>query len=156
MTTPKSLEEKFELTPVEEEKPILDLTPTVQTTGTEIVEAKSQTEEDPQFDEDFITARENILNVIVKVNEAAEYMSEIAKDKEDAKSFEALNGLYKTILSATAILLDTHHSKAKKKKNSPDDTKNIGDQFNIHNAVFTGTAKDLQQLVQNMRKGKNE
>jgi hypothetical protein len=108
-----------------------------------------------QVDKDFDTARQNILNVIERSNEAIELQNEIFKDKEDARSAEALNALLKTVLDSADKLLDIHKKRKDIMKVDAAIEEEKGNTY-IQNAVFTGSAKELQQLINNLKQGNKE
>lgn len=108
-------------------------------------------------DEAFDIARENILSVLEQANEASKEIHRIAQEKEDARHFEAFNSILKTVLQASTDLLNIH--KAKKELKAGHVPQMGGDMTqitNIENAVFTGTANELQDLIAQMTGKKTE
>lgn len=135
---------------------LLDLTPTEQNENNvpvvkqknEISKISEKNEEQQQFDDDFEISRRTIQEAIKNSAMAMEMAFEIARDKEDAKSFEALNSLLKTMVSSSESLLNIQKTKKEFKKGDPkqeEDAKVVNNTQN--NIVFNGNAKDLRKLL---------
>lgn len=111
--------------------------------------------EEKAMEDDFARAVNNIRDAIMTAKVATEYMFEIAKDKEEARSFDALNSLLKNITDANKTLFELHSKrqefKEKMRKNTaPADGGTTG--VNIQNAIFTGTPKDLKRFIEDQKK----
>jgi len=101
---------------------------------------------------DFERARDNITSVLENAQQAMVIAFEIAKDKEDAQSFQALNGLLKTISQTSLDLVKVH--KELKEISAPTASAGGGNTtMNIDKAVFTGTPKQLRDLVNKRKAG---
>lgn len=95
--------------------------------------------------DDVNEARENIKNLITIGTNAAEHLAQIASEKEDSKSFEALATMIKTVVSSSEALIDIQKKKieAKSKKQGATNLNQTNQTINVNNAVFAGTTKDL-------------
>lgn len=107
-----------------------------------------------KFEEDFNMARENIMNMLFTAREAVADMNVIAKDHEGAKDFEALNSLIKTVVESSNHLVDLYNRRSHfAKKNKSDDE---GDTIHVENAIFTGSTRELMNVIKKIRKGSLE
>lgn len=99
-----------------------------------------------QFDSDFDKARANLSHVITKANQALVKTLAIANDKEDARSFEVVDRLLKTLAQTSKDLLEIHGMKKtfKEVKVGPQVT-NINNGTVIQQAAFTGTPAELRK-----------
>lgn len=106
-------------------------------------------EDDIKFEEDFNKSRDNLNNVIMQANIALAKMQIIADDREDAKSFEAVNSLLKTLAQTAKDTLEIHEMRKKFKdlKANQKTLENKG--IAVNNAVFVGTPNDLLKMVKN-------
>ena len=128
---------------------ILDLTPTVVEEKPLVVVEPDQ--EKPLADQDFEIAREHILSVLNKASEATQKIALVADEKEDARSYEVLNGMLGTITAASMSLLDIHQKKNKLGVEDPN--KPVGVVNNTqNNVVFNGTPADLKKFLADMNK----
>lgn len=103
-----------------------------------------------QFDTDFERSRVNLIHVIGETNKALTTMLMIANDKEDAKSFEAVNGLLKTLAQTSKDLLEIHSAKKsfyEPTKSAPNGGQNIVNGNVIQNAVFQGTPNEFKEYI---------
>lgn len=127
----KQIEKILDLTPtIVEEKPLITVEPNP---------------EKPLVDQDFEIAREHILSVLNKASEATQKIALVADEKEDARSYEVLNGMLGTITAASMSLLDIH---GKKNKLGVEDSKPAGVVNNTqNNIVFNGTPADLKKFI---------
>jgi hypothetical protein len=108
----------------------------------EIVHAEST---DTNIDDDFATARRNLHKIIHQGNDALEEALLVAKTSEHPRAFEVVGGLIKTLVDANKDLLDIQ-KKLKDLKKS-DDPKESSGSVNAQNAIFVGSAAELQALV---------
>lgn len=108
----------------------------------EIINEKS---DDANIDNDFAVARGNLHNIISKGNDALEEALLVAKTSEHPRAFEVVGGLIKTLVDANKDLLDIQ-KKLKDLKKS-DDPKETAAPVQAQNAIFVGSAAELQQLV---------
>ena len=146
----------FEMLDIEQQE-IPDTLEAKENSNTSVVKVETnpiadQEEEDPELikmEKDFEMARENIVDALRTTKLAVEYMFTIAKDKEDAKSFDSLNGLLKNVNDASAGLIDLYRKKEdykerKSRKKVPDQQTGT---FNIDKAVFTGNPNQLREFI---------
>jgi hypothetical protein len=108
----------------------------------EIVHAEST---DTNIDDDFATARRNLYKIIHQGNDALEEALLVAKTSEHPRAFEVVGGLIKTLVDANKDLLDIQ-KKLKDLKKS-DDPKESSGSVTAQNAIFVGSAAELQALV---------
>ena len=108
--------------------------------STEIVEVKDVVEDDAEF------ARQNIRDLIVKGNDAASHIVEIAKQSEHPRAFEVAAGMLKNLSDMNKDLLEIQKRKQDLQPKITNNTQNL----NIDKAVFVGsTAELLKQLREN-------
>ena len=106
----------------------------------EIVEVKDVVDDDAEF------ARQNIRDVIVKGNDAASHIVEIAKQSEHPRAFEVAAGMLKNLSDMNKDLLEIQKRKQDLQPKVTNNTQNL----NIDKAVFVGsTAELLKQLKEN-------
>ena len=108
--------------------------------STEIVEIKDVVEDDAEF------ARQNIRDLIVKGNDAASHIVEIAKQSEHPRAFEVAAGMLKNLSDMNKDLLEIQKRKQDLQPKVTNNTQNL----NIDKAVYVGsTAELLKQLRDN-------
>jgi len=108
--------------------------------STEIVEIKDVVEDDAEF------ARQNIRDLIVKGNDAASHIVEIAKQSEHPRAFEVAAGMLKNLSDMNKDLLEIQKRKQDLQPKVTNNTQNL----NIDKVVFVGsTAELLKQLKEN-------
>ena len=108
--------------------------------STKIVEIKDVVEDDAEF------ARQNIRDLIVKGNDAASHIVEIAKQSEHPRAFEVAAGMLKNLSDMNKDLLEIQKRKQDLQPKITNNTQNL----NIDKAVFVGsTAELLKQLKEN-------
>ena len=108
--------------------------------STELVEVKDVVEDDAEF------ARQNIRDLIVKGNDAASHIVEIAKQSEHPRAFEVAAGMLKNLSDMNKDLLEIQKRKQDLQPKVTNNTQNL----NIDKAVFVGsTAELLKQLREN-------
>ena len=108
--------------------------------STEIVEIKDVVDDDAEF------ARQNIRDLIVKGNDAASHIVEIAKQSEHPRAFEVAAGMLKNLSDMNKDLLEIQKRKQDLQPKITNNTQNL----NIDKAVFVGsTAELLKQLREN-------
>ena len=108
--------------------------------STEIVEVKDVVDDDAEF------ARQNIRDLIVKGNDAASHIVEIAKQSEHPRAFEVAAGMLKNLSDMNKDLLEIQKRKQDLQPKITNNTQNL----NIDKAVFVGsTAELLKQLKEN-------
>jgi len=100
--------------------------------------------EDATIDNDFATARKNLHQIIHKGNDALEEALLVAKTSEHPRAFEVVGQLIKTLVDANKDLLDIQKKvKDLKKTDEPKTPQSVQAQ----NAIFVGSAAELQQIV---------
>ena len=108
--------------------------------STEIVEIKDVVDDDAEF------ARQNIRDLIVKGNDAASHIVEIAKQSEHPRAFEVAAGMLKNLSDMNKDLLEIQKRKQDLQPKVTNNTQNL----NIDKAVFVGsTAELLKQIREN-------
>jgi len=108
--------------------------------STKIVEIKDVVDDDAEF------ARQNIRDLIVKGNDAASHIVEIAKQSEHPRAFEVAAGMLKNLSDMNKDLLEIQKRKQDLQPKVTNNTQNL----NIDKAVFVGsTAELLKQLKEN-------
>ena len=108
--------------------------------STKIVEIKDVVDDDAEF------ARQNIRDLIVKGNDAASHIVEIAKQSEHPRAFEVAAGMLKNLSDMNKDLLEIQKRKQDLQPKVTNNTQNL----NIDKAVFVGsTAELLKQLREN-------
>jgi len=108
--------------------------------STKIVEVKDVVDDDAEF------ARQNIRDLIVKGNDAASHIVEIAKQSEHPRAFEVAAGMLKNLSDMNKDLLEIQKRKQDLQPKVTNNTQNL----NIDKAVFVGsTAELLKQLKEN-------
>ena len=118
----------------------LEIQPLEVKQSTEIVEIKDVVEDDAEF------ARQNIRDLIVKGNDAASHIVEIAKQSEHPRAFEVAAGMLKNLSDMNKDLLEIQKRKQDLQPKVTNNTQNL----NIDKAVFVGsTAELLKQLKEN-------
>lgn len=96
------------------------------------------------IDDDFATARNNLHQIIHKGNDALEEALIVAKTSEHPRAFEVVGQLIKTLVDANKDLLDIQ-KKLKDLKKSDDEK--APQSVQAQNAIFVGSAAELQQLI---------
>ena len=104
------------------------------------------------FDLDFITARNNMLFVMSRAKKALEEIELIAKEKEDAKSYDALNNLLKTMNETSKTLMEMHEKRKKfKEQTFKPSKKTDSTSVNVENAVFVGSSTQMQAYLETLQ-----
>jgi hypothetical protein len=103
----------------------------------------------PDIDNDYEYSRENYYNLIEKGQQAIEGILEIAKEGQHPRAYEVAGQLISNVASTVDKLQDLQ----KKLKELKDLPKSASPQ--IKNALFVGSTKELQQLL-NKKEEKNE
>jgi len=100
--------------------------------------------EDATIDNDFATARKNLHQIIHKGNDALEEALLVAKTSEHPRAFEVVGQLIKTLVDANKDLLDIQKKVKDLKKT---DESKTPQSVQAQNAIFVGSAAELQQIV---------
>jgi len=99
-------------------------------------------------DNDYVHSRDNYYNLIDKGNEAIEGILDIAKEGQHPRAYEVAGQLISQVAQTVDKLQDLQ-KKLKDLKEVPNKTS-----ANIKNALFVGSTKELQQMLN--RKNEDE
>ena len=97
------------------------------------------------IDNDYKYQRENFYNLIERGQDAIDGILDLARESENARTYEVAGNLIKQVAEVTEKLGDLQ-SKMKKLKEVPNSAPQ-----NVTNALFIGSTKELQDML----KGKN-
>jgi hypothetical protein len=112
-----------------------------------VVEQKKTT----QVDADFEYARENMMEVINKGQEALFDLMDVARQSQHPRAYEVLATMMNTMVSASKDLLDLQ---AKKKKIMEDDPSASPQQ--VTNNLFVGSTAELQKYLKQQKAADGE
>ena len=104
---------------------------------------------DKQVENDFDYARENLMDVIEKGQEALFDMMDVAKQSQHPRAYEVLSTLINTLVGANKDLLDLQFKKKKLMEADPS-----ANSQQVTNNLFVGSTMELQQMLDS-RKNKN-
>tara|TARA_Y100000758_G_C15821675_1_gene338516 strand:+ start:13 stop:414 length:402 start_codon:yes stop_codon:yes gene_type:complete len=97
------------------------------------------------LDTDYRYARENIYNIIERGQEAIEDLLQDARDSGNARMFEVIGQLIKTVGEQNQNLVNVH----KQVKDITQDTK--AGPSNVTNALFIGSTAELQKMLKDKK-----
>lgn len=103
-----------------------------------------------QAETDFDYARENLMDVIEKGQEALFDMMDVAKQSQHPRAYEVLSTLIGTLVGANKDLLDLQFKKKKLMEADPS-----ANAQQVTNNLFVGSTMELQKML-DQRKNKNE
>jgi hypothetical protein len=109
-----------------------------------VIEKKINT----QISDDFEYARENMMEVINKGQEALFDLMDVAKQSQHPRAYEVLATMMSTMVGASKDLLDLQ---AKKKKIMEDDPSASPQQ--VTNNLFVGSTAELQKYLKRHKDG---
>ena len=109
-----------------------------------VIEKKMNT----QVSDDFEYARENMMEVINKGQEALFDLMDVAKQSQHPRAYEVLATMMSTMVGASKDLLDLQ---AKKKKIMEDDPSASPQQ--VTNNLFVGSTAELQKYLKQHKDG---
>ena len=109
-----------------------------------VIEKKMNT----QISDDFEYARENMMEVINKGQEALFDLMDVAKQSQHPRAYEVLATMMSTMVGASKDLLDLQ---AKKKKIMEDDPSASPQQ--VTNNLFVGSTAELQKYLKRHKDG---
>lgn len=109
-----------------------------------VIEKKRTT----QIDADFEFARENIMDVVNKGQEALFDLMDVARQSQHPRAYEVLATMMNTMVGASKDLLDLQ---AKKKKILEDDPSASPQQ--VTNNLFVGSTAELQKYLKQNKDG---
>jgi len=101
-----------------------------------------------QVNADFEFARENMMEVINKGQEALFDLMDVAKQSQHPRAYEVLAGMMNTMVGASKDLLDLQ---VKKKKLMEDDPTATAQQ--VTNNLFVGSTAELQKYLKRHKDG---
>ena len=101
-----------------------------------------------QISDDFEYARENMMEVINKGQEALFDLMDVAKQSQHPRAYEVLATMMSTMVGASKDLLDLQ---AKKKKIMEDDPTATAQQ--VTNNLFVGSTAELQKYLKRHKDG---
>jgi hypothetical protein len=114
---------------------------------------------DEELREDYHEARDNYREIVKVTKTAIDDLLMIAQQSEHPRAFEVLGQLLGNITATNDKLLDIHRKIAeieyKKAQAQGKSSKVAGNTF-IENAVFTGSLKDFQMKLKEMRQKQKE
>jgi hypothetical protein len=105
---------------------------------------------DSTVQDDFDYARENLMDVIGKGQEALFDLMDVARQSQHPRAYEVLSTLMNTMVGASKDLLELQ---AKKKKLMDSDP--AANTQQVTNNLFVGSTMELQQML-DQRKNKND
>lgn len=91
-------------------------------------------------------ARDNLYEMIGKGQDAFDTLLRVAKVSEHPRAFEVVSTLIKTLADTNKDLIQLHE-KEQKMKNAEEVTGKTSGTTNIENALFVGTAAELQKHI---------
>ena len=95
----------------------------------------------PEMENDFKYARENLYNIIERGTDALNGIVDLAQQSQHPRSFEVVADLVRTLSTANKDLLDLQK---KMKDLQPEEAK----KQKVTNNLFVGTTKDLTDLLE--------
>lgn len=102
--------------------------------------------QDSTVQDDFDYARENLMDVIGKGQEALFDLMDVARQSQHPRAYEVLSNLMNTMVGASKDLLELQ---AKKKKLLETDPSANNQQ--VTNNLFVGSTSDLQKMLEQAR-----
>jgi len=97
------------------------------------------------LDTDYKYARENIYNIIERGQDAIDELLQDAKDSGNARMFEVVGQLIKTVGEQNQNLVNVH-------KQVKDITKEVSNAPNkVTNALFVGSTAELQKMLKDKK-----
>lgn len=109
-------------------------------------EAISLLDDDGQLKRDFEYTRENIMTIIETGNKSLEELFELARQAQNARAFEVISGLIKTLADANKDLLELHR---KNKELDPNVAQNAK---TVNQNLFVGSTADLMKMIKDADK----
>jgi hypothetical protein len=102
--------------------------------------------EDPTIQNDFDYARENLMDVIEKGQEALFDLMDVARQSQHPRAYEVLSTMMSTLVGANKDLLDLQGKKKKLLEADP----NANSQ-QVTNNLFVGSTAELQKMLDQRR-----
>ena len=107
----------------------------------------SEVAETGKAEEDFNTARQNLLSTIETTNESIKDLIDLAQQSQHPKVYEALSGFLKTNIEANRELLKLHKEIRDLQKQDGSAPQQQGTTNIQNNNLFVGTTADLMKLL---------
>lgn len=107
-----------------------------------VIENKAST----QVEADFELARENMIEVINKGQEALFDLIDVARQSQHPRAYEVLSTMMNTMVGASKDLMDLQAKKKKILENDPEATPQ-----QVTNNLFVGSTTELQKMIGSMR-----
>jgi hypothetical protein len=126
---------------------ILDIEP-VNEEPKQIVMQRVEPEPNNQVQQDFDYARENLMDVINKGQDALFDMMDVARQSQHPRAYEVLSTLMNTIVSANKDLLDLQSKKKKLLEEDP-----TASPQQVTNNLFVGSTAELQKYLKQHKDG---
>ena len=102
--------------------------------------------EDSTVQDDFDYARENLMDVIGKGQEALFDLMDVARQSQHPRAYEVLSTMMNTLVSANKDLLELQGKKKKLMESDP----NANSQ-QVTNNLFVGSTAELQKMLDQRR-----
>ena len=109
------------------------------------MERKVVTSDSDDLNTDYKYVRENIYNIIERGHDAIEDLLQDARDSGNARMFEVIGQLIKTVGEQNQNLVNVH----KQVKDITQDTK--AGPSNVTNALFIGSTAELQKMLKDKK-----
>lgn len=102
--------------------------------------------EDPSIQNDFNYARENLMDVIEKGQEALFDLMDVARQSQHPRAYEVLSNMMNTLVGANKDLLDLQTKKKKLLEAEPE-----ANNQQVTNNLFVGSTAELQKMIDQKR-----
>jgi hypothetical protein len=102
--------------------------------------------EDPTIQNDFDYARENLMDVIGKGQEALFDLMDVARQSQHPRAYEVLSTMMNTLVGANKDLLDLQAKKKKLLEVEPE-----ANNQQVTNNLFVGSTAELQKMIDQRR-----
>ena len=106
--------------------------------------------QDPTIQNDFDYARENLMDVIEKGQEALFDLMDVARQSQHPRAYEVLSTMMNTLVGANKDLLDLQAKKKKLLEVEPE-----ANNQQVTNNLFVGSTAELQKMI-DQRRNNNE
>lgn len=103
-------------------------------------------DDDGQLKRDFEYTRENIMSIIETGNKSLEELFDLARQAQNARAFEVIGSLIKTLADANKDLLELH------KKNKDLDPDVASNAKTVNQNLYVGSTADLMKMIKNADK----
>jgi hypothetical protein len=107
--------------------------------------------EDSTVQDDFDYARENLMDVIGKGQEALFDLMDVARQSQHPRAYEVLSTMMNTLVGANKDLLELQGKKKKLLETDP----NANSQ-QVTNNLFVGSTAELQKMLDQRRNNSND